>query len=384
VELLISAAWLAIMTLLIVRAIRQRGLLPRVAAASPPPPDQAPLIAVIVPARDEEDNIGRCLASLVAQDYPAGRWRVFVVDDHSQDATAAVVGGMAARHGRVELLRSPPLPAGWVGKSHACWNGARAVLGETQWLCFVDADVTLMPATLSSAVNAASLRNLDVLSLAPHQELQSFAERLILPCGLILLSFLQNLRRLQARTGRDVTATGQFMMVRRDAYHAAGGHAAVCGAICEDLELARRLKQAGYSVLLMGGEALVTARMYTGWETLWPGLAKNLVDTLGGPVATVATALAAVVLAWAAIVIPLVDLASWLIGFRGAGIALCLALAASGSAFGLHIAATSYFRIPFWYGLIFPIGYSVGAVMAIDSVRLRLSGKVSWKGRIYS
>jgi chlorobactene glucosyltransferase len=291
---------------------------------------------------------------------------------------------MAARHGQVELLRSPPLPAGWVGKSHACWNGARAVLGETQWLCFVDADVTLMPAALSSAVNAASLRNLDVLSLAPHQELQSFAERLILPCGLILLSFLQNLRRLQARTGRDVTATGQFMMVRRDAYHAAGGHAAVCGAICEDLELARRLKQAGYSVLLMGGETLVAARMYTGWETLWPGLAKNLIDTLGGPVATVAIALAAFVLAWAAIVIPLTDLASWLIGVPDAGIALCLALAASGAAFGLHIAATSYFRIPFWYGLIFPIGYSVGAVMAVDSVRLRLSGKVSWKGRIYS
>jgi chlorobactene glucosyltransferase len=384
VELLISVAWLAIMALLIVRAIRQRGLLPRLAVASPPPPDQAPLIAVIVPARDEEDNIGRCLQSLVAQDYPAGRFRVLVVDDHSQDATAAVVGGMAARYGQVELLRSPPLPAGWVGKSHACWNGARAVLGETQWLCFVDADVTLMPATLSSAVNAASLRNLDLLSLAPHQELQSFAERLILPCGLILLSFLKNLRRLQARSGRDVTATGQFMMVRRDAYHAAGGHAAVCGAICEDLELARRLKQAGYSVLLMGGEALVAARMYTGWETLWPGLAKNLIDTLGGPVATMATALAAFVLAWAAIVIPLVDLASWLIGFPGAGIALCLALAASGAAFGLHIAATSYFRIPFWYGLIFPVGYSVGAVMAVDSVRLRLSGKVSWKGRIYS
>ena len=97
-----------------------------------------------------------------------------------------------------------------------------------------------------------------------------------------------------------------------------------------------------------------------------------------------AVALAAFVLAWAAVVIPLVDLAGWLIGVHGAAIALWLALAASGAAFGLHIAATSYFRIPFWYGLIFPIGYSVGAVMAIDSVRLRLSGKVSWKGRIYS
>jgi chlorobactene glucosyltransferase len=384
VELLVSAAWLAIMGLLIMRAVRQRGHLPRLVVAPPPSPDQAPLIAIIIPARDEEENIERCVECLVAQDYPAGRWRVLVVDDHSQDATASIVGRMAARHGQVELLRSPPLPAGWVGKSHACWCGARAVLGETQWLCFVDADVTLAPATLSSAVAAATLRNLDLVSLAPHQELRSFAERLILPCGLILLSFLQNLRRLQARTGRDVTATGQFMMVRRDAYQAAGGHAAVCGAICEDLELARRLKASGYSVLLMGGESLLAARMYTGWETLWPGLAKNLIDTFGGPVATVTVALAALVLAWAAVVIPLVDLASWFIGVRGAGIALCLALAASGAAFGLHIAAASYFRIPFWYGLIFPIGYSVGAVMAIDSVRLRLSGKVSWKGRTYS
>jgi chlorobactene glucosyltransferase len=372
------------MACLIVRAVRQRGLLPRLAAASPPPADQAPLIAVIVPARDEEENIGRCLQSLVAQDYPSGRWRVLVVDDHSQDATAAIVGGVAARHGQVELLRSPPLPAGWVGKSHACWSGARAVLGETQWLCFVDADVTLAPAALSSAVNAALLRNLDLLSLAPHQELQSFAERLILPCGLIVLSFVQDLRRLQARTGRGVTATGQFMMIRRDAYNAAGGHAAVCGAICEDLELARRVKEAGYSVLLMGGEALVAARMYTGWETLWPGLAKNLIDTFGGPVATVAVALAAFGLAWAAVVVPLVDLVSWLLGVRDAGVALCLALAASGAALGLHFAATSYFRIPFWYGLTFPLGYSVGAAMAVDSVRLRLSGKVSWKGRIYS
>lgn len=384
VELLVSAAWLAIMAWLIVRAIRQRGLLPRPDIASPPAADRAPLIAVIVPARDEADNIGRCLDSLVAQDYPAGRLRVIVVDDHSQDATAAIVGALAARHPQVELLRSPPLPSGWVGKSHACWSGVRAVLGETQWLCFIDADVTLAPAALSSALQAASIRRLDLLSLAPHQELGSFAERLILPCGLILLSFLQDLRRVQSSSSRDVTATGQFMLMRRDVYNASGGHAAVCGAICEDLELARRVKGAGYAVLLMAGQGLIAARMYTGWGTLWPGLAKNLVDTLGGPVATVAVAFAAFVLGWAAVLIPIFDLSSWVLGVPGAGIALCLALAASGAAFGLHVAATRYFRIPFWYGLIFPLGYSVGALMAIDSVHRRRSGKVIWKGRIYS
>jgi chlorobactene glucosyltransferase len=99
--------------------------------------------------------------------------------------------------------------------------------------------------------------------------------------------------------------------LRRDAYEAVGGHAAVYTAICEDLELARRIKQSGRLVLLMGGEGLLSTRMYTGWRTLWPGLAKNLVDTLGGPAVTLAVALAAVILAWAAFTIPLIDLAGW-------------------------------------------------------------------------
>ena len=134
----------------------------------------------------------------------------------------------------------------------------------------------------------------------------------------------------------------------------------------------------------MGGEQLLSARMYTGWRTLWPGLAKNLVDTLGGPVASLAVAGAAVILAWAAFAIPPIDLVSFLRGAGGAVTAFVLALAASGAAVGLHIAATFYFRIPFWYGFLFPFGYTAGALMALDSVRRRLSGQVSWKGRIYS
>jgi chlorobactene glucosyltransferase len=384
VVLLFSFLWLAITAWLILRAVRQRGLLPRLVRASPPLPEDAPRIAVIVPARDEEANIGTCLQSLAVQDYPTGCLRVLVVDDHSADATAAIVRGLAARHPQIALLQSPPLPPRWVGKSHACCIGARDVTAETDWLCFIDADMKLAPSALSSAMHAALLQRLDLLSLAPQQELRSFAERLILPCGLIIMSFLQDLRQVQARSGPDVTATGQFMLVRRDAYEAVGGHAAVCTAICEDLEFARRLKHSGRSVLLMGGEDLVSARMYTGWRTLWPGLAKNLVDTLGGPVTTLAVALAGVILAWATFAIPLIDFAAWWRGASNAGPALLLALVASGAAIGLHVAATSYFHIPFWYGLIFPLGYSAGALMALDSVCRRLSGRVSWKGRIYS
>jgi chlorobactene glucosyltransferase len=384
VELLVSVLWLAIMVWLILRAAKQRSLLPRLDPAAAPPPDEAPQITVIIPARDEAANIGQCLAAVVAQDYPKSRLSVVVVDDHSADTTATLVRHFAARHPDISLIQSPPLPPRWIGKSHACWIGARSVAPDSEWLCFIDADVRIEPAALSSATRAALRERLDLLSLAPRQELQSFAERLILPCGLVLLAFLQDLRQVQAPSGRDVTATGQFMLVRRDAYEAVGGHAAVCTAICEDLEFARRLKQSGRSVLLMGGQELLSTRMYTGWRTLWPGLAKNLVDTLGGPVATLALALTAVILAWAAFVIPLLDLAAWRAGADHALLALLLALAGSGAAAGLHIAAARYFRIPFWYGLIFPLGYTAGAAMAVDSVGRRLRGRVSWKGRIYS
>ena len=383
-EILFSSLWLAIMAWLIARAVKQRGCLRRLERASPPTGDDALRVTVIIPARDEEANIAHCLESLLTQDYPQNRVSVLVVNDHSADSTAAIVRGLSARHPRITLINSPPLPPRWVGKSHACWIGARAAAAATQWLCFIDADVTVAPGALSSALQTVLVQRLDLLSLMPRQELRSFAERLILPCGLILLSFLQDLRQSQARFGNDVAATGQFMLVRRDAYDAVGGHAAVCTAICEDLEFARRLKQSGRSVLLMGGDDLLSTRMYTGWRTLWPGLAKNLVDTLGGPAATLVVALAAVILAWAAFIVPLTDLASWLRGADGALSALLLALAGSGAAIGLHMAATFYFRIPFWYGLVFPLGYTLGALMAIDSVRRRLSGRVSWKGRIYS
>jgi chlorobactene glucosyltransferase len=384
VALLVSALWLAIVAWLIARAVRQRGLLARLDPASVSPGEQAPHITVIVPARDEAANIEPCLQSLLNQDYPKDCISVLVVDDHSTDATADIVRRLAAGHPRVTLIATPPLPPHWIGKSHACWSGAQAAAPQTQWLCFIDADVRPDPPLLSSAMCAALAQRLDLLSLAPRQELHSFAERLILPCGLILLSFVQDLRRAQARDGAEVTATGQFMLVRGEAYHAAGGHAAVRSVICEDLEFARRLKQSGCAVLLMDGERLLATRMYTGWRTLWPGLAKNLVDTLGGAVPTLALALVAVILAWAAVAIPLVDVIACARGTHGAAPALVLALLGSTAGFGLHVAATFHFRIPFWYGLLFPLGYTAGALIAIDSVRRRVSGRVSWKGRIYS
>jgi chlorobactene glucosyltransferase len=382
-NLLLSSIWLAVVIWLLVRAFHQRDLLPRLEPAEPPPADRAPKVAVMVPARDEAANIERCLRSLVAQTYPASRLRIIVIDDHSRDRTFAIASALARNYPQLTVLRSPPLPPRWVGKSHACWIGARAVEEGAEWLCFVDADVWAEPALIASAVTAASAIALDLLSLAPRQELQSFAERLVMPCGLYLLAFCQDLRTVQARNSSEVTATGQFMLVRRVCYETVGGHAAVHGAICEDLMLARLLKRSGGHAILQDGRRLLSTRMYRGWSTLWIGIAKNLSEMLGGPLRTIAIAAAAVVLAWAAWLIPLRDALDCAQGSSTSCVGLIPAALGSAAAFGLHIAGASYFGIPPWYGLLFPLGYSAGALIAIDSVRRRLSGCVSWKGRTY-
>jgi chlorobactene glucosyltransferase len=382
VELLVSCAWLAVVAWLIARAFNQRNLLPAVQPGGPPPAEQAATVAFIVPARDEAANIERCLRKLLAQAYPAARCRIVLIDDHSADATVPIAAAIARDHPQLSVLHSPPLPPGWVGKAHACWIGARAA-ADVEWLCFVDADVWGEPPLLASALAAAGAAAVDLLSLTPRQELHSFAERLVMPCGLYLLAFCQDLKTLQAPETADTTATGQFMLIRRDAYEAVGGHAAVAGAICEDLQLARLIKRSGRRVLLADGSRLLSTRMYTGWSALWIGISKNLVEMLGGGPRTIAIATIAVLLAWAAWLIPLADAASCSAGSRSGCIALVPAALGSAAAFGLHIAGAGYFRIPYWYGLLFPLGYSAGAMMAIDSVRRRLSGRVSWKGRTY-
>jgi chlorobactene glucosyltransferase len=236
---------------------------------------------------------------------------------------------------------------------------------------------------LVSALAYASAERLDFLSLAPRQNLLSFAERLVMPCGLYLLAFRQDLGRIQAPDSGEATATGQFILIRRAIYDHVGGHAAVRTDICEDVALARLVKRAGWRVMLADGERLLSTRMYDGWRSLWIGVSKNLVDMLGGSISTVATAVAGVVLAWSAILAPLMDAIGCARARDHACLALAIALPPSASAFGLHLAGAAFFRIPFWYGLLFPMGYTAGALMALDSVRRRATGRISWKGRTY-
>jgi chlorobactene glucosyltransferase len=379
VDLLLAAtAALLLEVLLLARAWRQRASL-RPLPECPSSGREADEVCVIVPARNEAGNIQDCLEGLLAQTY-ADKLRVLVVDDESDDGTDCLVEAIAGRDKRVQLVRSGPLRQGWTGKTQACWTGA-CRCGSAEWVCFIDADMRAEPGLVASAV-AAGRRGVDFLSLAPRHCLVSFAERLMIPCGLYLLGFQQNLTGA-AKTGRsDITVAGQFMLIRRSLYLHVGGHAAVASAICEDLELARLANGAGARLALLDGSKLLSTRMYLGWRTLWPGFAKNALETFGGSRRALATAAAALIGSWAAVILPAIASIGSLGSIEGRA-ALMVALAVAAIAIGFHVAGAAHFRIPLWFGLLFPAAYTIGAALILDGLRLRAARRIPWKGRVY-
>ena len=379
---LLALAWSCLVAWLLFRATRQFQAYEVLAPENDLWPEPPPTVTAIVPARNEFHTIGACLQGLLGQLYPVDRLRIVVVDDNSTDGTAAIVRSQMESKPHCRLIEAGGLPKGWVGKTHACWQAAS--LAQSDWLCFMDADTVAAPELLTTAVAFAEKRGIDFLSLEPFQELGSFWERVIIPAGLLLISFQTDLRTINDPATPDAAADGQFILMRREVYEAVGGHAAVREKISEDKALAVLSKQAGFRTYIMGGADLIRVRMYTGLRNLWQGLSKNAVDIVESTRVALFAAVGGLLLGWAA---PLLPLWAWL-NFAGTGMSssgawpLGLALLGSLALFITHIAEARYFRIPLWYGLLFPVGATMAAGILLHSLWKQMTGQIAWKDRV--
>lgn len=249
-----------------------------------PHPQTWPRLAVLIPARNEEATIARCLHSLLAQDYPA--FSIWVLDDASTDRTPAILADLAASDaldaGRLHVIHGAPLPVGWLGKSWACQQLADAVPDDVDLLLFVDADTWHHPHMLRDAVAASEAEETDLLSAIPQQVAITLAEKLtvpILPWSLFTHFPLALAYRLGWQ--RPAAAIGQLLLFRRTAYGAIGGHGSVRGEIAEDMALARLVAQTGLRWRLLPGTERVWCRMYRSVGAAWEGFGKNLYAVFG-------------------------------------------------------------------------------------------------------
>jgi len=296
-----------------------------------PPPDPPPVrrpVIVVVPVRDEVDQVGDCLATLLDQ-RGIDDLRVVVVDDGSTDGTADVVRAMTDP--RLRLVDADPPPPGWLGKTHACAVGVAATDGSDGGvLAFVDADVRLFPDALAGAVAVLDRHRLDLVSPWPRQLAGSLAERLVQPLQQWLWATTLPLRVAESSPRPSLAAAnGQFLVLNRRSYDRAGGHAAVRGEVLDDIALLRAVKRSGGRGGPIDGSRLAACRMYDGWPALRDGYAKSLWGAVGGSPAASAAAAAALTAVW--VVPPLAALRGSRAGLVGyaAGVASRVVTAAA-------------------------------------------------------
>ncbi len=317
-------------------------------------------VSVLLPVRDEAGRVGACVTALLAS--TGVDLEVVVLDDGSSDGTADAVAAVAQGDPRLRLLTGRPLPAGWLGKPHACQQLADAAAPTSDVLVFVDADVLLAPHAVAATVALLEHADLDLLSPYPRQDAPG-ATRLVQP--LLQWSWLTFLPLgLAERSPRASlsAANGQLLAVRRDAYDRAGGHAAVRAEVVEDVALLRAVKRAGGRGGVADGTAIATTRMYGTWRELVDGYGKSL-WTLPLP---------AVGLLLGLYVVPPV---AALRGSRAGALGYAAAVA------GRVVAARRTGSRPLPDALAHPLSVGLLAALAVRSRWARRRGSLTWKGR---
>ena len=340
--------------------------------------DSAPLgpasplarITAIVPARNEEEVIATCVRALAHQPEIA---EIVVVNDQSTDRTAETVRALAAEVPQLRLLETREVPSGWLGKNHAVWLGAQEA--KSPWLLFTDADAELLAGAAARALQTAQETGAALVSFSPQQVTGTWHEKSLIPFVYGRLAKYFSYDAVNDPNCKAAAANGQFLMIRRDAYKAIGGHASVAGEVLEDVALAARTKGAGYRIWFGAGTGLVRARMYRSFGAMWEGWKKNLYLLIGARPEAVYRELFAVV-PW----IPFVLLA---IGLRVplalvAGLGLLLARHA---AYGMALVRNRY---PGKFILYYVPGVVLYAGVLWASYRAYARGAVAWKGRVVS
>ena len=356
-------------------------------------PANKPFVSIVVPMRNEERNVRRCVTSLLAQEC-AGvcTYEILVVDDDSTDGTGRVLKELAAAHphgDRLRVLRLEHLPAGWAGKPHALHAGVQATQGD--WLLFTDADTWHDPQALRSALQRAIADHIDLFSFGSAQDLPGFWEKTLMPLAYLGIALQYPPRLVNDPTSPIAIANGQYILIRRSVYDALGGYARpeMRGTVVDDRDLARLVKQSGFRLRFVDGRDLLHVQMYRGLRETWRGWRKNvylgsrgglafvLLELIGLPQVTIIPFL-----------LPLLALRALLrrkpVFGLAAGELAAAALVELAPVLAYRVWEDREVDVPWYYALTHPLAGAVfEGILAQSTWQVLTRQGVEWRGRRY-
>ena len=237
-----------------------------------------PMVSVLVPMRDEEQNAERCIRSLAEQSY--SNYEIIVLDDASTDRTYEILSQLERRYANLKVIKGKELPKGWLGKHWACHQLSKMALGE--YILFTDADTVHSPATIDRAVSTALKYDTDLLTAFVHEETLTFGEKLSVPfiqwiifaVMPTLIGYLTGITTLSA-------TVGQFMFFKRVPFEAIGGYESVKGNVTDDMALGKLIIKNRYKWRIYDATDLVSCRMYHNFSEVYAGFSKNMYSVFG-------------------------------------------------------------------------------------------------------
>ncbi|MGH9494545.1 MAG: glycosyltransferase [Candidatus Sulfotelmatobacter sp.] len=320
-----------------------------------------PQVSVIIPARNEEASLGACLDSLT--DQSGFSFEVIVVNDQSTDRTREIAKSAPG----VRVIDADPLRPGWTGKNNAIAAGLG--LARCEWILFTDADTIHRPGSLQRAWEEARENQVDMLSYSPEQLAVTFWERATLPVIFAELARQYPPSKVSDPNSPEAAANGQYILVRREAYEAVGGHASVASEILEDVALARAFKAGGFKIRFRYAPDAVRTRMYRNFRQLREGWTKNLAVLFPNPGWLAAESIFLWTLLWVAFFVPHKFLLA------------CVIFVVAVACVFVRVKASNFSAGRTLLGVLF--GIPMFAYLLLRSKRAHAKGSVAWKGRSY-
>jgi len=334
---------------------------------------RGPLVSVIVPARDEERSIARCLESLLAQEYRD--YEIIAVDDDSSDATPQIMSALAEDNPRLKVVSAGALPEGWLGKPHALAAGVAASRGDI--LILTDADTVHSPQSISWAVTNLDDHGADMLSGYLEQQYGGLGEAIVVPSMYAAMMLVPLYLLGRSKNPGLAFAIGQFVAYRREALEGVGGIESIRGELVDDMAMAKRLKRFGYRGVFLDARQAATCRLYTGYQSAFAGITRSVYSAVGGNPVSVLVVSALVV---GAIVAP-------------AGLTLAAASDLQLPALPMAVAAGLFAALwgvvswdrdaPFSAFVLYPLVFlNLVLMLAVSMLRTGFGEGVVWKGRM--
>lgn len=380
----VAFGWVLLAVLCVDRSRSSRWLRPTDRPAGP----EAPTVAAVVPARNEQEHIGGTIEALLAQEYP--HLSILVVDDQSVDDTAAIVRRTAGEsdldRNPVRLLPGVERPEGWVGKTWALHQGVEAT--ESEWVWMVDADLWLHPKALATAIEAAESDRADFISFLGRPRCETFWQGSVALTLVQILSFLYPLKRVNDPTRGEALAHGAFVLIRRATYDRVGGIASVRGEIVEDIRFASRVKAGGGRLRVVAAPTLSQTHMYGSFGDIWRGLRKN---AFAGMDSRLHKFITGAILGFGMTWVPVLAIAVGLVGgvtstapglpwWAWVAVGLMGWIAQAAAAFPVVV----FLELPGRFAFALPAGLAAYVAITTASVWHSLHGRVLWKDRQFS